>query len=52
MKLKIKFRKEIHFAPPCRQVISPWTRLWFGPQLSMRALALAAISKPCKNNFN
>ena len=47
MKLKIKFRKEIHFAPPCR-----WTRLWFGPQLSMRALALAAISKPCKNNFN
>jgi len=52
MKLKIQFRREIRFVPSCRQIIRPWTRLWFGPQLSMRALARAELSKPCKNNID
>ena len=52
MNLKIKFAKEIRFDMPCRPIIRPWTRMLFGTRLSMRALALAELPKPCKQHFD
>ena len=52
MKLKIHFEKETRFGVPAGQTIRSWTQLLSGTRHSLRSLAMAERSKPCKHHVD